>query len=107
MRVVAEQTFDRSFSDEKIRARLYEPVLDEDGFTWTCRIEIDGRHEGPQASYGATSLQALELGVKMLSIILYSSPIYRRKELGFDGEFGGYLGVPAVNAFLREAPFPF
>lgn len=107
MRVVAEQAFDLSFSDEKVWARLYEPVLEPDGCTWSCRVELDKRFGGPPKAYGGSSLQALELGVKMLSIILYSSTVYRRKDLGFNGRFGGDLGVPAVDVFLDEAPYPF
>ena len=43
----------------------------------------------------------------MLSITLYASGFYRRKELGWNGRFGGDLGVPAVEVFLDEAPYPF
>jgi hypothetical protein len=107
VRVVAEQVFDLSFSDEKVCARLYEPVLEPDGCTWSCRVELDERFAGPPKAYGATSLQALELGLKMLSIILYASTVYRRKELGWNGQFGGDLGVPAVSVFLNDAPYPF
>jgi hypothetical protein len=107
MQVIAEHWLDRASSAEKIRARLYEPVLEDDGITWSCRVEVDGRVDGPQKSYGGSSLQALELGVKLLSIILYASPIYRRKALGFHGRFGGDLGIPAMSAFFDEAPYPF
>lgn len=43
----------------------------------------------------------------MMSIILYASTVYRDKELGWNGQFGGDLGLPAVDVFLNAAPYPF
>jgi hypothetical protein len=106
-RVVAEQALDLLNTEQKVRARLYEPVLEADGYTWSCRFEIDGRSSGLEQAYGATSLQALLLGLKLLSITLYASHVYRWRELGLNGQFGGDLGVPAVEAFLDDAPYPF
>lgn len=56
---------------------------------------------------GETSLQALSLALKGLAAVLYGSDLYRSGRLGFFGDFSGYLGVPAPNVFLEEAPYPF
>jgi hypothetical protein len=106
MQIVAEQAFDLSYSEEKVRARIFEPVLEPDG-VWASLVEIDAPLNVRMAAYGENSLQALTLAVKLLSIKLYSVGGYEAKMLGWKGEFGGDLGVPAPNDYLDFAPYPF
>ena len=106
MQVVAEQAFDIFESDGKMRARIYEPVQEPDG-VWASLVEIDAPMNRRMSAYGAHSLQALTLAVKMLSSMLYSVGGYRSKHLGWKGEFGGDLGVPAPHSYLDFAPYPF
>lgn len=106
MPVVADQTFDLSFTDEKVVARIYEPVREPDG-VWASLVEIDAPFDFSLSAYGENSLQALTLAVKMLSSTLYSAGGYANKKLGWNGEFGGDLGVPAPGSYLDFAPYPF
>lgn len=106
MQVVAEQAFDLSFSDEKVWARVYKPVLEPDG-VWASLVEIDAPFNFQMSAYGENSLQALTLAVKLMSITLYSAGGYRNKKLGWKGQFGGDLGVPAPHGYLDFAPYPF
>lgn len=107
MRIVAEHALDLSYSDEKVRARIYEPVLEPDGSTWTSVIEIGAPFSCRHWACGASSLQALILAMKHLSIRLYAVDGYRERKLGWKGQFGGDLGLPAVEVFLNDAPYPF
>lgn len=56
---------------------------------------------------GVSSLQALALGLKTLSAYLYGSDLYKNGELGVYGQFGASLAIPAPQARLDRAPFPF
>lgn len=56
---------------------------------------------------GVSSLQALALGLKTLSAYLYGSDLYKNGELGVYGQFGASLAIPAPQAWLGRAPFPF
>lgn len=107
MRIVAEHALDLSYSDEKVWARIYEPVLDPDGSTWASAIEISAPLSRRHSVCGASSLQALILAMKVLSIELYAVHGYREKKLGWKGQFGGDLGLPAVDVFLNDAPYQF
>ena len=46
-------------------------------------------------------------GLRILSMMLYSSLDWKNKELGSKGEFGGDLGIPAVSICHDVAPYPF
>jgi hypothetical protein len=107
MTVVASDAYDVAGQSEKMPARLYQPVRSADDRAWECRVEIGAPLNISRLAYGETSLQALILGLKFLSILLYSSDLYRRGELGIDGTFGGNLFVPATKEFLDTAPYPF
>lgn len=106
MQVVAERAFDLSFSDEKVWARIYEPVQESDG-VWASLVEIDAPFNFSLSAYGEDSLQALTLAVKLLSSKLYSAGGYANGKLGWKGVFGGDLGVPAPGSYLDFAPYPF
>jgi len=86
-------------------ARLYAP--EPHGQDWACTFEIDAPIAVQRTIYGVSSLQALVLGLKTLAGYLYGSDLYRNKQLGLHGEFGGHLSIPAPSEFLKDAPFPF
>lgn len=106
MQIVAEQTFDIYNSDEKMRAWIYARMQEPDG-VWASLVEIDAPMNVRMSAYGEDSLQALTLAVKLMSIKLYSVGGYREKLLGWNGVFGGDLGVPAPGSYLDFAPYPF
>lgn len=107
MDIVAEQAFDLRGSDRKVWMRLYQPLVEPNGWDWSCRVEVDAPLYSQPKAIGANSHQALELGVKLISLALYNSAAYRQGELGFDGCFGGDLCVPASKVLLDAAPYPF
>ena len=107
MTVIAEQGLDRQGSDEKVMVRLYAPYASEARKSWVCRFEIGEPVAHAMDVCGETGLQALTLALSSLSAALYGCDLYRRGELGAFGAFGGYLGVPAPQVFLDEAPYPF
>jgi hypothetical protein len=107
MRVFAEQAFDLVGSDQKVWARIYEPILEPDGTAWACFAEIDEPLSWYAPAYGASGFQAVTLALKLLSMWLYSSEEYARKEIGWKGQFGGNLGLPAIHQHLDAAPYPF
>jgi hypothetical protein len=91
--------------ERKFEARLFMPALREG--TWGCRFEIDAPISVSQDVYGETSIQALALALKLMATHLYGSDLYRAKQLGAFGEFGGYLGLPAPAEVQAVAPYPF
>ncbi len=105
MEPIAEVAFDIVGSNEKVRARLFAPEHHERD--WACTFEIDAPIDVRRTIYGASSMQALVLGLKTLAGYLYGSEAYREKRLGIGGEFGGNLFVPAPAEFLKDAPYPF
>lgn len=106
-RVIAQHALDLSYSDRKVWARVYEPTLEADGYTWSCRITIGEPFDIDLAFYQVTSLLALMASLRILSMELYISPEWREKELGFNGEFGGDLGIPAGRYSSHVAPYSF
>jgi len=106
MTIIAEQTFDLSFTSDKLAARLFAPEQ-KDEETWVCRFEIGAPINESLDAQGVSSLQALALALKSLSAALYSSELYRNGQLGAFGEFNGYLGIPAPGIFKDIAPFTF
>ena len=107
MAVIAEQWLDQLGSDEKVAVRLHAPYHSKERKSWVCRFEIGDPVDYALDICGESGLQALALALKALSASLYSSDLYRRGALGPFGAFGGYLGIPAPQVFLDEAPFPF
>lgn len=107
MTVVAELTLDLANSGEKVSVRLFSPKPRTPESGWICRFEISEPIGWSLDVHGVSSLQALALALKGLSAALYGSDLYRKGRLGVYGEFGGYLGIPAPNLFLDEAPYPF
>lgn len=104
---IAAAEFDLSYTTEKMSVRLFAPRWNAQDGVWSCVFEIDDpinlRHE----IFGASSLQALILATKGLSVYLYGSDLYKRGELGIHGQFGGDLHIPATHLFLETAPYPF
>jgi hypothetical protein len=107
MRLIAEEAYDLSYTQDKMRVRLYEPEKDLEHDTWFCSFQIDEPFNVDRKIYGASSLQALCLALQTLSANLYGSTLYKNKELGVDGVFGGNLFIPASHMFLDRAPYPF
>ena len=105
MEPIAEVPLDIVGSDEKVWARLFAPEKHEQD--WACTLEIDAPIDVNRTIHGASSMQALVLGLKTLASYLYGSDEYREKRLGIGGEFGGNLFIPAPAEFLKDAPYPF
>jgi hypothetical protein len=103
---IVEEQFDLADTHEKLRVRMYAPVLKE-RTTWACRIELGSPIGLDKEVLGEGSLQAVALALEQLSAVLYSHPLYREGKLGAWGEFGGYLGLPAPSTYQDFAPFPF
>jgi hypothetical protein len=104
---IAEVAFDLSYAEDKMLARVYPPEREQISEDWSCMFEIDAPISIRRTIYGVSSLQALVLALKTMAAYLYGSEIYRNKQLGIYGEFGGNLSIPAPAAFLDAAPFPF
>lgn len=105
MTIIAELALDFAESGDAVSVRLFAPEKRER--SWVCRYEIGDPIDHCLDVHGESSLQALALAMKALSAALYGSAAYRGGKLGLYGEFRGYLGIPAPNLFLDEAPYPF
>ncbi len=107
MTVIAETTFELLDTGEKVLVRLFAPRVDE-GTTWACRFEIGEPIGKGMDIYGEGSLQALALALQGLSTRLYSSEEWKAGRLVAEGgRPRSYLGIPASQYFLEEAPYPF
>ena len=104
---IAAVEFDLSYTAAKMGARLFAPTWNEEDGMWSCAFEIDDPINLKREIFGASSLQALILAIKTLSVYLYGSDLYKRGELGIHGKFGGDLYFPATRLFLEAAPYPF
>ena len=107
MTLIAEQTLDLADGNRKVVVRLFAPTSRPGEPGWMCRFEIGQPISYSLSVQGETSLQALALALKGLSAALYGSELYIQGRLGFLGDFGSYLGIPAPQVFLDDAPFPF
>jgi len=104
---IAQLSLDLAGGSGKVSVRLLAPEKLEDGPGWRCKFEIGEPIDYARYIYGETSFQALVLALKILSVELYSSDEYKEGRLGIDGEFRGYLGLPASKEVLDRAPYPF
>jgi hypothetical protein len=107
MTQIAAVELDLSYTAAKVGVRLFAPELDEQGGTWSCRFEIGDPISVEREIFGVSSLQALFLAAKTLSVYLYGSDLYKNGELGIYGQFGGSLSIPAPQVLLDYAPYPF
>jgi hypothetical protein len=107
MNLIAELPLDIAGEDEPLVARLFAPQKRKEGTGWTCRVELAPPFDNDRDVHGESSMQALALALKYLSIVLYGSELYREGRLGHYSEFGGYLGIPAPTGFQDIAPYPF
>lgn len=101
MPVIAAQVLDIKDAPEKVMVRLLAPLHIEREDSWICRFEVEGGIEAGLNVTGETALQALALAMKGLASVLYSSDLYRSGRLGFPGDFGGHLGLPAPQGQTR------
>jgi hypothetical protein len=106
-RPISETMFDLAYTDRKVRAAIYAPVLQEDRETWTCAYTVDAPLSLEASGSADTSLRALVEAMRGLSRALHGSAEYRDKQLGLDGVFGQYLGLPVTTDLLNIAPHPF
>lgn len=106
MTLIAELELELSYSEQRMGVRLHGPERERDDL-WFCRFEIDEPLAMDRKIYGVSTMQALVLALKTISINLYGSDLYKRGELGLHGDFGGDLSIPAHSVFLENAPFPF
>ncbi|THD81667.1 MAG: hypothetical protein E7812_02280 [Phenylobacterium sp.] len=104
---IAAVELDLSYTAAKVVVRLFAPELDAQQGTWSCRFEIGEPVNVTREIYGVSSLQALFLAAKTLSVYLYGSDLYKNGELGIYGQFGGSLSIPAPQVLLESAPYPF
>ena len=107
MTLIAELSLDLLGARDKVTVRLFAPEKLEDGPGWRCRFEIGNPIDYGRYIYGESSLQALILALKILSVELYCSDEYKEGRLGIIGKFEGYLGLPAAHEVLDRAPYPF
>ena len=70
-------------------------------------MEIDSPFSCRWPAGGVTSLQALVMALRLLSILVYGAEGYREGMLGRAGRFGADLGLPAYHLYLNEAPYQF
>jgi len=103
--LVLEDVFDIAGTGDKLRVRLYAPV--PEGRNWACHVELGEPLEWAGDARGVSPVQALSLGLTLLSTQLYSSALYRSGRLGAFGEFGGFLGLPAPASYHDFAPYEF
>ena len=87
-------------------ARVFAPEMERENL-WFCRFEIEEPIDFKHKVYGVSSMQALYLSLKTLSVYLYGSDYYKNREVGIFGEFGGDLTIPATHMFLDTVPYPF
>ena len=107
MTEIAAVELDLAYTAAKVGVRLLAPEWDEVQGTWSCSFEIGEPISVERKIYGVSSLQALFLAAKTLSVYLYGSDLYKNGELGIYGQFGGSLSIPAPQVMLDRAPFPF
>lgn len=107
MTKIAAGEFDLADTATKMGVRMRAPVRDLEFGTWYCEFEIDEPLAVTRKVYGVTSLQALFLAAKTLSVYLYGSDHYKNGELGIYGQFGGDLSIPAPQTMHAWAPYPF
>ncbi|MEA3025701.1 MAG: hypothetical protein QOF91_986 [Alphaproteobacteria bacterium] len=79
----------------EIPVRIFAPVQDD--VDWTCRFEI-GWPEGmlTRSVIGIDTIQALELALRMIGTILYSSDLHKSGRLMWQAPKQGY-GFPVPN----------
>jgi hypothetical protein len=107
MTEIAAVELDLSYTASKMDVRVFAPEPNAELGTWTCQFEIGDPISIVREIHGVSSLQALFLAMKTLSVYLYGSDLYKRGELGIYGEFGGNLSIPAPKEVLDTAPYPF
>jgi len=107
MTEIATMELDLSYTTAKVGVRILAPKLHAEQGLWSCTFEIDEPINVKREIYGTSSLQALFLAAKTLSVYLYGSDLYKNGELGIHGQFGSDLSIPAPQVLLDRAPFPF
>ena len=104
---IAELKIDVKGARAPMRLAIYKPRWVKRMRAWGCRYSFSRPLGRSQVIYGVDSMQALTLALKMASVTLYSSDLYKQKKLGRYGKFGGDLSLPASYTLLDIAPYPF
>lgn len=104
---IATTDLDLSYTTEKMAVRVFAPERNTELSTWSCTFEIGDPINVKREIHGVSTLQALFLAMKTLSVYLYGSDLYKKGELGIHGKFGGSLSIPAPKELLATAPYPF
>lgn len=103
---IAEAEFDIQ-GGEKMTLTIFKPRFDSVRRAWGCRLRFNAPLDTQRTIFGENGLQSLVLALKIAATILYASELYKNKQIGVFGEFGGSLILPAPHALLNSAPFPF
>src|SRR5436309_2363432 len=82
--IAAEDAFDLAGTNQKLRVRVYAPVLVERS-TWACRVRTGAPIDRDRPTHGEGPLQALVLGLCVLAVNLYASDLWREGQLGWRG----------------------
>ncbi len=99
--IIAERVLHVELPDGTVPVpvRLYQPRKDQ--LSYLCRIEIDwpdGRYE--METGGIDAMQALELAMKTIGAVLYTSTYHKQGRLFWDEPGTGY-GFP-VTRTIRD-----
>jgi len=79
-----------------VNVYIWRPIADPDGVNWTCPFEIAGLPgKRPRGAHGVDAIQALELALKMVGAILYTSKAWQAGRLTWLGHRN--LGFPVTD----------
>jgi hypothetical protein len=91
----------------KMTLAIFKPRFDSAQRVWGCKFHLSAPLDVERIIFGENALQSLVLALKIAATTLYASELYKNKDLGIFGEFGGSLLLPAPHTLLDIAPFPF
>lgn len=91
----------------KMTFALFKPRFDKKKRAWGCGFMFSAPLDTQRMVFGENSLQSLVLALKVAATSLYASEMYKNKQIGVFGEFGGSLLLPSPVALLDIAPYPF
>ena len=104
---IAELNIDVKGQRAPMKFAIYKPRWVKRMNAWGCRVTLSRPFDISSMTYGENSTQALILALKLASVTLYSSRLYKQKKLGRYGKYGRDLTIPAMHMVLDVAPYPF